>query len=235
MCMGFDERVNWVHNEPINQEEEKVSKAKKFRRKTGMTTQRVKANPDLPPFTMRQVPYDVWRKHYAKDKDGNYKGTHAPAEDCLLKPDDVQKWRLGEPVTQADRWTRGLEALPVYAEVKDTAAVPEYEQDYDGPPRSDPERLPSIEEPALEEEDAQLADHMEKQYGRSQSSPAPVAEQNLNMRPVQDHPRAKSTGQFTADGKSTTEIIEEARARGKPKTTWRQTLQAGLKGTMGMS
>ena len=49
------------------------------------------------------------------DKDGNYKGTHAPAEDCLLKPEDVQRWRLGDAVTRADKWTRGREALPMPA------------------------------------------------------------------------------------------------------------------------
>ncbi|EHY58050.1 hypothetical protein ABEF92_003742 [Exophiala dermatitidis] len=84
---------------------------------------------NLPPFVMRQIPYDIWRKHYAKDKEGNYRGTHAPAEDCLLKPSDVQKWRLGDEITAADRWTRGSEVLPVYAEVSADEPVPEYQLD----------------------------------------------------------------------------------------------------------
>lgn len=90
---------------------------------------------DKPPFIFRTVPYDTWRKHYAKDKDGKYQGTHAPAEDCLLKPDDVLKWRLGEATGQADRWTRGSEVLPVYAEVQALEQVPDYEVEHDEQPR----------------------------------------------------------------------------------------------------
>lgn len=80
--------------------------------------------------------YLRWRKHYAKDKDGRYHGTHAPAEDCLLLPPDVEIWRLGEPETKADLWTRGKEALPVYAETQhlDAHVLPEYTEHYDGPP-----------------------------------------------------------------------------------------------------
>lgn len=228
--MNWDERVNWSHNEPIDKPEN-PSKAKKFLRKSGLTTQRAKANPDLPPFTMRQVPYDVWRKHYAKDKDGNYRGTHAPAEDCLLKPDDVQKWRLGEAKTQADRWTRGSEVLPVYAEVKETAAVPEYEYDYDGPPRMD--ALPAIEEPRLEEEDARLAEYMENRNKRVEVPVDSATAPSLRSQSNPTHVPVQSTSGFMADGKSTAEIIEEARARGKPKRSWRDSLSAGLKGTMG--
>lgn len=53
-------------------------------RKVGLTTQRKRAGEedDLPPFVMRQVPYDTWRKHYAKDKDGNYRGLLA----CVSLP-----------------------------------------------------------------------------------------------------------------------------------------------------
>ena len=118
-CISWDEGINWQHNEPINEKE--PGRRKSLFRKVGITTQRKRAGEedDLPPFIMRQIPYDTWRKHYAKDADGNYKGTHAPAQDCLLKPDDVQKWRLGEAVTKADKWTRGSQALPVYAEVHD--------------------------------------------------------------------------------------------------------------------
>lgn len=129
-CFSCDEAVNWQHNDPIHQAE--PSRRKSLFRKVGLTTQRKRAGEkdDLPPFTMRQIPYDTWRKHYAKDKDGNYRGTHAPAEDCLLRPEDVQKWRLGDPVTKADKWTRGSEALPVYAEVRAQGNPPEYSIDY---------------------------------------------------------------------------------------------------------
>ena len=129
---SWDEAVNWQHNDAAKEQE--PSRRKSFLREVGLTTQRKRAveDSDLPPFRMRQVPYETWRKHYAKDKDGNYHGTHAPAEDCLLKPDDVKKWRLGDPQTKADRWTRGSEALPVYAEVHAEGAVPEYQVDDDG-------------------------------------------------------------------------------------------------------
>ncbi|RVX70529.1 hypothetical protein B0A52_05180 [Exophiala mesophila] len=138
---AWDEAVNWQHNDAA--EEPEPARRKSFLRKIGMTTQRKRSGEDegLPPFRMRQVPYDTWRKHYAKDKDGNYHGTHAPAEDCLLKPDDVKKWRLGDPVTRGDRWTRGPEALPVYAEVRAEAAAPDYEADsLDDPRSTDTER-----------------------------------------------------------------------------------------------
>jgi hypothetical protein len=76
-CFSWDEAVNWQHNDPATQEE--PGRRKSFMRKVGLTTQRKRAgeDDDLPPFVMRQVPYDTWRKHYAKDKDGNYRGTHA--------------------------------------------------------------------------------------------------------------------------------------------------------------
>lgn len=129
-AVNWDERINWEHNEPIDKPE--PGKGKSMMRKIGLTTQRERKNSDLPPFRMRQVPYDVWRKHYAKDKDGNYHGTHAPAEDCLLKPEDVAKWRLEEPKTKGDQWTRGAEALPVYSEVEGQGRVPDYEFEHVG-------------------------------------------------------------------------------------------------------
>ncbi|EXJ95273.1 hypothetical protein A1O1_00393 [Capronia coronata CBS 617.96] len=126
------ESIGWEHNGPVRDPEH--SRRKSFLRKVGLTSRRERdaAADDLPPFVLRQIPYDVWRKHYAKDKDGNYRGTHAPAEDCLLKPEDVQKWRLDDPVTKADTWTRGREALPVYADVCAEGPVPEYRLDHEG-------------------------------------------------------------------------------------------------------
>jgi hypothetical protein len=134
-AFGWDESLNWS-NQPASHPQRKPSLVKKM----GFTTKRERANPtsDLPPFVMRSVPYETWRKHYAKDKDGNYKGTHAPAEDCLLKPDDLQKWRFEEGTSYGDRWTRGKEVLPVYEEAIAHPRVPEYEVDYDGPPRDEP-------------------------------------------------------------------------------------------------
>ena len=97
-AFSWDESLNWQHNDPIQEKE--VSKTRGFLRKTGITTQRKRVNPDLPPFVLRQIPYDTWRKHYAKDKDGNYHGTHAPAEDCLLKPHDVGEVAARRPCHQ---------------------------------------------------------------------------------------------------------------------------------------
>lgn len=76
-AFSWDEGVNWQHNDNAKQED--PSRRKSFMRKVGLTTRRKRAGEedDLPPFVMRQVPYDTWRKHYAKDKDGNYRGTHA--------------------------------------------------------------------------------------------------------------------------------------------------------------
>ena len=116
------------------------SSSSKFLKKTGLTTERRKRNADIPPFVMKSVPFETWRRHYAKDAQGNYRGTHAPAEDCLLKEHDVEKWRNKEEGVLGSRWTRGSEALPVYGEVlkeqeeegEGTGRVPGYEEDYEG-------------------------------------------------------------------------------------------------------
>lgn len=55
---SWDESVNWIHNEKLD-EEKKVSSTKNFMRKAGLTTKREKANADTPPFVFRQVPYDT--------------------------------------------------------------------------------------------------------------------------------------------------------------------------------
>jgi hypothetical protein len=130
---SWDESINWKHNEPLPQEGA-PEKEKSFRKKIGLTASREKAHADTPPFMMRTVSYETWRKHYAKDKDGNYQGTHAPAEDCLLKPHDVEKWNGGaEKKTIADKYTRGAVALPVYEETGAKPGLPEYEEEYTKP------------------------------------------------------------------------------------------------------
>lgn len=84
-AFSWDESVNWQHNSSIQQEE--PTRRKSFMRKIGLTTQRKRAGEedDLPPFIFRQVPYDTWRKHYAKDKDGNYRGllAYEPSFRCF--------------------------------------------------------------------------------------------------------------------------------------------------------
>eukprot|EP00249_Psilotum_nudum_P025667 c30424_g1_i1 orf=1-765(+) len=196
-AVGFDERINWDHNIPASTRE--IGKVHQFTKKIGLTKDRKKANPDLPPFTFRQVPYDTWRKHYAKDADGNYRGTHAPAQDCLLKPEDVQKWRFEEePKTHADKWTRGQEVLPVYSEIEGQGRVPEYEFEYFGVPPGEP----------TVDANAATAPPLETPHKPS-----------TDMR----------TGKVIADGKTAQDIIEEAKAKQKPtaKQTWKQMLKKG--------
>ncbi|EXJ89414.1 hypothetical protein A1O3_02481 [Capronia epimyces CBS 606.96] len=137
---GCVEGIELERNENETIPEEHHCRKKSFLRKLRLSTGRKRdvAADDSPPFIMREIPYELWRKHYAKDQDGKYRGTHAPAEDCLLKPDDVQKWRLGDPVTKADKWTRGGEVLPVYAEVCADGLVPEYEVTRHGQERTSP-------------------------------------------------------------------------------------------------
>ncbi|OAP59107.1 hypothetical protein AYL99_06405 [Fonsecaea erecta] len=231
-AISYDESLNWEHNNPISEEE--PSRRKGLFRKVGLTTQRKRrdSQDDLPPFVMRQIPYDTWRKHYAKDKEGNYRGTHAPAEDCLLKPEDVRKWRLGDPITKADRWTRGREALPVYSEVHAEGAVPEYQVDDVNPDQ------PLAGGGMMTREDDRLAKYIDASDPLQQRS-SRTASLNLEHPSITSsssssppQPTSPRQEQTIADGKTATEIIEEARTKGKPKLTWRQKLSKGVSMTM---
>lgn len=129
--------------------------------------------------------FPSWRKHYAKDKEGRFQGTGTPAEDCLLLPEDVAKWRFGEPETKGDQWTRGKAALPAYT---------------DAPP-SEPAPLYSKE--------------------------APPADSTL-LRPTSSTPQRASS--FTADGKTSEQIIQEALERERAKKAqggagWKNTMK----------
>lgn len=208
---SWDESINWQHNNPIPPEGE-AGRKKSLRKKIGLTTERKRANPDIPPFIMRQVPYQTWRKHYAKDKDGNYKGSHAPAEDCLLKPEDVQKWRFEEATTMADKWTRGSEVLPVYAEVQESGRVPEYEVDYDGPPRDEPIVTP-------EEDGIASRSDIQDTTVRQRQEPG-VSTQRTPREPA-------AAGRDRLPG-------ERVQNFKPPKDTWKKKLQRGLEmATMG--
>ncbi|EXJ64273.1 hypothetical protein A1O7_00609 [Cladophialophora yegresii CBS 114405] len=233
-AIGFDEALNWQHNNAV--QEQDTSRRKSLFRKVGITTQRKRANAedDLPPFVMRQIPYDTWRKHYAKDKDGNYRGTHAPAEDCLLKPEDVQKWRLGDAVTKADQWTRGREALPVYSEVRAEGALPDYQVDNHGTSQS-----AATNETVLTPGEGRLAEYIDV-------TETPLQPQRLSsaVPPPQDFSAAVASlegavqprgGSIIADGKTAGEIIREAEAKGKQKLTWKQKFSKGFQNTMGSS
>ncbi|EXJ57661.1 uncharacterized protein A1O5_12451 [Cladophialophora psammophila CBS 110553] len=230
-AFSFDEALTWEHNSSAHEEE--PSRRRSFFRKVGLTTQRKRPDPedDLPPFVMRQIPYPTWRKHYAKDKDGNYRGTHAPAEDCLLKPEDVQKWRLGDPVTKADRWTRGREALPVYSEVHTEGAAPEYQIDCVNPDQS------PANERIVAPEDDRPPEYFDATDLRanSQRQASSVSPQQRFHPTATSAPRAISPyqDQTIAGGKTAAEIVEEAGNKGKPKLTWRQKLSKGASMTMG--
>ncbi len=59
-------------------------------------------------FTIKHMPRGDYLKHYAKDPDtGLYIGSEEPAADCILRGDDVMKYRKAalqfENVSQ-DRW-----------------------------------------------------------------------------------------------------------------------------------
>ena len=255
-AFSWDEAINWQHNNPIPTEEQ-AGRRKSFLKKAGLTTQRYKRNPDTPPYIFRSVRYDTWRKHYAKDKDGNYKGTHAPAEDCLLKPDDVQKWNFGEAQTLADKWTRGKEVLPVYAEVREDGNVPEYEVDYDGPPR---DGGPPPMEPVVSQDDDDIANHLQRRDTRAhvkqqqfaaleeyENRPPPFERdsQPANRPPPFEResqpeistttaPKTKaafghapSSGQ-TYDGRTAAEVIANAQARGRAKDGWKNKFRRGF-------
>ncbi|KAJ9607360.1 hypothetical protein H2200_008433 [Cladophialophora chaetospira] len=209
--VDWDVSQNWQHPRIMPGE----GRRKSLFRKTSLTPERQRADTDRPPFVMRQVPYDTWRKHYAKDKDGNYRGTHAPAEDCLLKPDDVQKWRFGDPMTLADKWTRGKEALPVYSEVRDEGALPEYQVDY-----HDSFFQPTAPNPT--QDDGRLAPYFDASETTGQS------QRSLSSPPT-------NRAEMLHDGRSADEIIGEAQARGKGKETWKQKASRGFQMSMGSS
>ena len=254
-AFNWDDAINWQHNQPISTPEQ-AGRRKSLLKRAGLTTERYKRNPDTPPYIFRQVPYDVWRKHYAKDKDGNYKGTHAPAEDCLLKPDDVQKWNFGEAKTYADKWTRGKEVLPVYAEVREDGYVPEYEVDYDGPPR---DAGPPPMEPVVSQDDHDIADHLARRDTRAdvKKQQATALEQYWNQHQASQNntqlaPSTTATSTSTAassstaapkpragfgyapssgdtyDGLSAAEVIANAKARGDKKDTWKMKFKRGF-------
>lgn len=201
-AVNWDENVNAQYNRLLPKDDEELSSGKRFLKKAGITRDRKKAHKDMPPFRMRTVPYDVWRKHYAKDKDGNYMGTHAPAEDCLLKPADVEKWSAEEPETYADTYTRGRRALPGYRDVKDhDSSLPEYVEKTEGVYSGDKTGVPKSA--------AQQTVLDANQPSQHQAPPM----------------RQGSSGR-TIDGKTTEQIIAEASAReaNKPKSGWRKLL-----------
>jgi hypothetical protein len=207
-------------------------------------TEQPKTNSDRPPFVFKQVPYDVWRRHYAKDASGRYRGTHAPAEDCLLQPEDVERWRFkGEtndpalPRNPAERWTRGSEALPVYSEAREEGMAPEY--DFDGEHQQtnlfegfevlrtvvdDDQPLQAEHRPVR----AAMTDDMldEAPNTDGDSLPAP---------PPPPTPAALPDGPAPAlfGGKTAQQVIEEAETRQKAararsaSTSWKQKLKRG--------
>ena len=48
-------------------------------------------------FVIKQIPRGEYLKHYAKDDDGRYCGSEDPADDCILRGQDVQRYRGDGP------------------------------------------------------------------------------------------------------------------------------------------
>jgi hypothetical protein len=243
-AFNWDESLNWQHNLPVPKEGEEPRK-KSIWNKAGLTTKRERrGNSDTPNFVLRQIPYETWRKHYAKDKDGNYKGTHAPAEDCLLKPDDVQKWNLnaGQPTTLADKWTRGREVLPGYGEVKEEGMVPGYEGDYDaanyddGAAQKEAQSQQNTYGSSREDGELQNGDQPPRYDGPPPEEPVVGAEagtvspQRLRSIPEQSsrpHKQVNRKPVQTINGKTPDEIIREAKANPPPKMGFKELMQRG--------
>jgi hypothetical protein len=236
-AFNWDEMINWTPS-PAELERQQQKQRSKNPLKRGLTTARQKRNPDLPPFVMRQVPYETWRKHYAKDKDGNYKGTHAPAEDCLLRPHDVEKWKFkgdgGEGASGAEGWagkfTRGKEALPVYGEVAEEGMVPGYEADYDPNEHSEGTKennedaredydRPPAGEPIQEEDEDEYEEVGGTQQQLSPSPPPPTA-----LRQEEGLMRDPNSGLLYDAQREREELI----ARNKGAKGWKNTLKRGL-------
>lgn len=230
-AFNWDEALNWSQNAPLhhstNQPASHSQRKPSLAKKMGLTVRRERANPksDLPPFVMRSVPYETWRKHYAKDKDGNYKGTHAPAEDCLLKPDDLQKWRFEEGTGYGDRWTRGKDVLPVYEEAAAHPRVPEYEVDYDGPPRDE------AAIPAHTLEETQTGEITQQQFRDTQREFLQQMGMSTPPRPQQD---VVSTDPSTvrAQRDANGEVVR-FQNQPAPKLGWKKRLVTGFEGLAG--
>lgn len=147
---------------------------------------------------------------------------YRPAQDCLLKPEDVKKWRADDPVTVGDRWTRGQHALPVYAEAGAEPPVPEYQVD------ATSHDQPISYEAALA---AGYESRSEALDGSGTTNPTTLTSQTSSgISPPST--RTGSTGQRLIDDKTAEEIIAEAQAKPKPKMTMKQYLSKGA--TMAM-
>ena len=46
-------------------------------------------------FVIKKIPRGEYLKHYAKDEGNKYVGTEEPARDCILRGEDVEKYRKG--------------------------------------------------------------------------------------------------------------------------------------------
>lgn len=65
-------------------------KPKWWRRKSSTSSNSVN---DPNNFTMKKIQRGDYLKHYAKDEQGDYIGTEEPAEDCILRGKDLERYR----------------------------------------------------------------------------------------------------------------------------------------------
>jgi hypothetical protein len=71
-------------------------KKKWWRRKSSTSSNSIN---DPNNFVLRKVKRGDYLKHYAKDEQGNYIGTEEPADDCILRGKDLEKYRNSRKTT----------------------------------------------------------------------------------------------------------------------------------------
>jgi hypothetical protein len=76
-------------------EEANVKKRKKWWRRTSSMS-KTRANDPYYDFVLKEMRRGDYLKQYAQDERGNYIGTEEPAEDCMLRGEDLEKYRGGE-------------------------------------------------------------------------------------------------------------------------------------------
>jgi hypothetical protein len=76
-------------------EEPNDTKKKWWRRKSSSSSNSLN---DPANFVMKKVRRGEYLKHYAKDDQGNYSGTGEPAEDCILRGKDLERYRSNRAI-----------------------------------------------------------------------------------------------------------------------------------------
>ena len=128
-----------------------------------------------------------------------FRGDNRPAEDCLLKPEDLQKWMRGDAVTKADTWTRCPEAYT---------------------PESNDDQQPIDDHPTKTRNYSSLSERFD---GRDTMNNTQSTSSAGVATPDSTNQRRKTI----AGGKTAAEIIAEAKAKPKQKMTWKEKFSKG--------